>query len=172
MVGLGIVTVLTTGVLYAVGIRINTTCSGPVGLWRTLDAPIERGSFVLLCATANRRTRIAIHRHYVGVGSCPGRTTPLLKRVVGLQGDVVKVTNRGIWINGERLHHSARQRFDTKRRRLPHPRSETLPAHMLWLMNDMPQSFDSRYFGKVSTDAIKTPVEPLLTWTAFCPKAS
>jgi type IV secretory pathway protease TraF len=50
--------------------------------------------------------RLALQRGYVGPGTCPSASEPLLKTIAAVSGDVVRVTDAGIVVNGELLPHS------------------------------------------------------------------
>ena len=85
-----------------------------------------------------------------GHGSCPDGSMPLIKRVVGVAGDLVTATDAGIDINGQPVPNSRPLDLDTLGRALPHLRgSFTLKQGEIWAAGEHPNSFDSRYFGPV-----------------------
>jgi conjugative transfer signal peptidase TraF len=91
---------------------------------------------------------------------------PLFKPVVALPGDTVEVSSLGISVNGRLLKNSRLQLLDRKERRMRQiPKSiYKLPPNFVWLISTHhPQSFDSRYFGAVSTDNITGFLLPV--WT-------
>ena len=72
----------------ALGVRINTTPSMPVGLWVVSGKSASRGAIVLACLTGPAATE-GKARGYVGPGSCPDHAEPLVKPVAAVAGDVV-----------------------------------------------------------------------------------
>jgi conjugative transfer signal peptidase TraF len=77
---------------------------------------------------------------------------PLIKRVVGVAGDLVTATDAGMEINGQSVPNSRPLDLDTQGRTLPHLRgSFTLKQGEIWAAGEHPNSFDSRYFGPVKS---------------------
>jgi type IV secretory pathway protease TraF len=75
---------------------------------------------------------------------------PLIKRVVGVAGDLVTATDAGIDINWRPVPNSRPLDLDTKESALPHLRgSFRLKQGEIWAAGEHPNSFDSRYFGPV-----------------------
>lgn len=152
------------------GLRINLTPSMPMGLYqaqtRVLDQPIQRGALVLVCPPNTPALQLAMNRNYIGAGSCPNHSQPLLKPVVAVAGDTVELTAQGIRINQIFLPNSSIQKTDSTGRPLPH-----LPfgryrvrAGEVWLIaTHSPQSFDSRYFGPIQETRITATVTSV--WT-------
>jgi conjugative transfer signal peptidase TraF len=100
-------TLLLLGVAsHAIGIRINTTSSIPVGLYRTSDVPMEKGAHVLFCPPPhfNRGVfELARERGYIGAGFCPGGYGYMMKRVLAVGRDVVNIDVDGVRVNGQLL---------------------------------------------------------------------
>jgi conjugative transfer signal peptidase TraF len=143
------------------GCRINWSGSLPFGIYRLRHEPGRRGDLVLVCAPPAAE-RLAVGRHYLGRGSCPGGGAPLGKRIVGAAGDLVTVTASGIRINGRELPSSRLCARDTQGRPLPWCRFDRrLGAEELWLFSPHPRSFDSRYFGPARRRAVRG---TLLAW--------
>ena len=88
------------GVLFAAGwsggLRINTTPSEPLGLWRIvpLNRSVRSGETVFVCPPDNVTMREARQRGYLRPGLCPGGFAPLIKTVIALAGQRVDVTDR------------------------------------------------------------------------------
>jgi len=127
-----------------------------MGLWRVsaLNRPIERGDVVNLCPPDTAIFQEARRRGYIGRGRCPGGYEPLLKPVAAIAGDRVEVSAEDIAVNGQRLPNSAARRRDAQGQVLVlhGPGMFTTAAGEVWLISDYnPASFDSRYFGPVST---------------------
>lgn len=148
------------------GLRLNTTTSMPRGLYRSLDGPVTTGAWVSVCLPSEI-ARFGVERSYLGAGSCPNGTEPVLKVVTAVAGDVVEVTTAGVGINGELLVHSRPLECDRGGRELAAysagPR--TLARGEIWLHSPFEErSWDSRYFGPVSAACVTDVVAPLVTF--------
>jgi conjugative transfer signal peptidase TraF len=160
---------LFVGLLYTAGYRVTLTPSLPRGIYRqsSVDTnPLQRGQIVSFCPPDTAIFQEAKRRGYIPSGYCPGSYMPLFKPVVALPGDTVEVSSLGISVNGRLLKNSRLQLLDRKERRMRQiPKSiYKLPPNFVWLISTHhPQSFDSRYFGAVSTDNITGFLLPV--WT-------
>ena len=122
------------------GIVLNVTGSMPGTVYKVGHGEI--GSLTSFCSP--------IPHPSIGHGSCPDGSMPLIKRVMGVAGDRVTVTNHGVEINGQPVPNSRTLDLDTKGRALPHVRGIfTLKQGEIWTAGEHPNSFDSRYFGPV-----------------------
>lgn len=122
------------------GIVLNVTDSMPGLVYRLGHG--EKGSIVAFCSP--------IPHPSIGHGPCPDGSMPLIKRVVGVAGDIVNATDAGIEINGQPVPNSRPLDQDTKGVTPPHLRgSFTLKRGEIWVAGEHPNSFDSRYFGPV-----------------------
>ena len=120
------------------GIVFNVTGSMPGTVYKLGHG--EKGSLVSFCSP--------IPHPSIGHGSCPDGSMPLIKRVVGVAGDLVTATDAGMEINGQPVPNSRPLDLDTKGQALPHLRgSFTLKQGEIWAAGEHPNSFDSRYFG-------------------------
>ncbi len=133
------------------GLRINTTASMPLGLYRIRPRggePLERGMLVAICPSENALA-VAVPRRYLHPGPCDGDVEPLLKRIAAVGGDRVDVSDAGVIVNGEYLPNSGRVARDCARRPLPRiPAGRYIIAKgELWLYAPVGRSWDSRYFG-------------------------
>ena len=138
---------------------INTTKSFPPGIYMKTHGPVHRGDLVLVCPEDNEVNRYGRDHGLVSYGVCPHRYGYLIKRVAALDGDHVTFSDERVRVNGIPLENSARQPSIPSRV----DGSVELYEEAL-VMSEHPLSFDSRYFGAVSTDAICTPLNPLITW--------
>lgn len=154
----------------ALDLRINLTPSMPMGLYqaqaRLSGQPLQRGALVLVCPPDTPALQLAINRHYIGAGSCPNHSQPLLKPVAAVAGDTVTLASKGIRINQTWLPNSSIQKTDSAGRPLPHwPYGRySVPPGEFWLLSThSPNSFDSRYFGPIRQTGITATVTPI--WT-------
>lgn len=148
------------------GLRINTTTSMPRGLYRSVGGPVTTGAWVSVCLPSEI-ARFGVERGYLGAGSCPDGTEPVLKVVAAVGGDVVSVTADGVTVNGELLAHSRQLERDRGGRELTAysagPRR--LAPGELWLHSPFEErSWDGRYFGPVRATCVIDVVAPLVTF--------
>jgi conjugative transfer signal peptidase TraF len=136
----------------------NATASAPIGFyWVSSRLDLARGDLVL--AEPPRWVRpFAARRDYL-----PPHV-PLVKRIAALSGDRVCAVANRIRING-RIVASQRER-DARHRPLPlwHGCRTLRPDEVFLLMADVPASFDGRYFGPVTRQAILGTLRPLWTF--------
>lgn len=150
---------------FANGYRINLSPSEPLGLWRVLPAghlahALARGDDVGFCAP--------VHPYpFLEAGVCPDGLMPFVKQIVGVPGDRIVETDRGVTVNGQRLPHSRpHQRSTSLAISLPQWRGRvTLSVDEYWTYggNDPGLSFDSRYWGPLRRARIRFIARPVLT---------
>lgn len=158
-----VVTVGTFQVFGALGVRINTSPSLPVGLY--LITQQGRANLVEFCLT-EPFAGLSLVRGYRSAGTCPDGGAPLLKPIIAKFGDVVELSLRGISVNGRLLKNTVPLANDTKGRPLNSwslGTFEVAPG-TVWVASSYDsRSFDSRYFGPISTSAIRHRLKVLLT---------
>ncbi|MBZ9763336.1 S26 family signal peptidase [Mesorhizobium sp. CA8] len=134
----------------------NASASAPIGLYRVVAGAPARGDLVLARAP-EFIAGLAADRGYLP------RNVPLVKRVAALPGEHVCAFNEAIIIGGKIV--ARRLATDGQGRALPWwNECRVLSADELFLLNgEAPRSFDSRYFGPVSSENIIGRLEPL--WT-------
>lgn len=133
----------------------NASASAPIGLYRVVSGAPERGDFVLVRIPKSIE-KLAAFRGYLPAG------VPLIKRVAAVAGDDVCAFSGAIIVNGEIV---ARQcKADRAGRFLPRwNECQELVQGELFLLGDAPDSFDSRYFGPVTSARVIGRLAPL--WT-------
>jgi conjugative transfer signal peptidase TraF len=151
---------------YAAGLRINSTASMPLGVYRVTSyrsGPIARDTLVAICPSA-AMLAVARPRGYLGPGACPGNVEPLLKHVAAIGGDRVDVTEHAVSVNGRTLPRSGRLQRDCDGRPLPRiPAGQyTLTAGNIWLFAPVARSWDSRYFGPQAATHVIGIAKPVL----------
>lgn len=145
------------------GVKINASPSLPIGLYiRSSDPNVNLIEF----CPSEPYASFAAARGYRSQGNCPDGASPLMKPVIARAGDVVGVSNRGISVNGRLIPNTAPKRADTQGRPItPWPFGTYVTANgAVWVASSYNRrSFDSRYFGPIPTNSIRTRLRPLLT---------
>lgn len=155
-------------VFYTAGLRVNTSASIPLGIYRMVSAPGPvAGDLVMACPLDTPVFVQAKGRGYLGVGPCPSGISPLMKRLEATEGDVVAFTSRGVIVNGELVNSSEPLAADQAGRPMPELRTsaQPVPAGQVLLMGiDNPKSFDGRYYGLLPATQITAAIRPIVTW--------
>ena len=149
------------------GIYYNNTPSFSVGFYKIVDVPVGKGAYVSFCPPQDKVFDMAMARHTISTGNCPGGYGMLLKRVFAQGGDTVSIGGAGIRVNNELLPNSAQIRADIDGHEMPQYRlgEKMLDDSEYLLMSDVnPNSFDARYFGLIAGLQIQHVVEPFFTW--------
>lgn len=163
----GVLIMAFAAICYAVGVRVNTTRSIPVGLYLVTDDPIEKGAYVLFCPPNVDVFSVARERNYITGGFCPGGYGYMMKRILAAKGDTVTVTQDGVSVDGQLLPRSRLAKTDPAGRELPRYQSDqyTLGSSELLLMSDVSDtSFDGRYYGPISRSQVKSVIRPVFIW--------
>lgn len=147
------------------GLRINTTPSEPLGLWRIV--PLNRlprsGETVFVCPPDNAAMREARQRGYLRSGLCPGGFGPLIKTVIAVAGQRVDITDR-VAIDGVPIPRSRIIEKDAQGRSLRHDQSGMVRPGEVYLHSDFIGSWDSRYFGPVPESGVLGLAQEVLTY--------
>lgn len=132
----------------------NASASAPIGLWRVHPGARIRTGDMVLVTTPDSVRQLAAQRRYLPAN------VPLLKRVAARDGDVVCALGQEIFVNGRWI--GERRGFDRQGRPLPWwTGCELLRGGRLFLLMDVPESFDGRYFGPVDESAVIGKATPL-----------
>jgi len=153
--------------VHQAGLRLNTTRSIPLGLYRISTDPIVKGAYVLWCPPERSEFDLAKERGYIGAGFCRGGYGKMMKKVVASHHDVVSVTDAGVTINRTLIPASQPLEADSMGRPLPRFRmtDHVLASSEFLLMSDTnSRSFDARYFGPVHRAHIQSTIHPVWTW--------
>lgn len=133
----------------------NLSASAPVGLYRVSPRAMpDPGDMVIAWIPPNVR-ELAAHRRYIPAN------VPLVKRVAGSRDDLVCAHDEAITINGHRI--TGRLLEDSVGRPMPWWQGCRLlgKGEYFLLMDEVPNSFDSRYFGPVGSGDIIGKAVPL-----------
>ena len=133
-------------------IVFNWTPSLPYRVALIYPAPpaLRRGDYILFAFAGPAETI------YPGLHG-----QPFFKRVRGLPGDIVTVTDRVVFINGEPVGRAKTQTFDHRALQPIHP--QVIPPRHYYVQGTSPDSFDSRYrsSGLVRADQVIGIARPL-----------
>jgi conjugative transfer signal peptidase TraF len=143
------------------GLRFNFTPSLPRGIYREVHERIDRGRIVLVCLPG-RVAAQALERGYLRRGSYASGVEPVGKIVVAVPGDLVGIDDQDVQVNGELLAETELQLTDSGGRpllRLSLDPAPLAPGQVI-VIAPHPRSFDSRYFGSISTSQIVAVVHP------------
>jgi len=106
-------------------------------------------------ADQHESSPFAPHRGQIVIFSAPSQegSDPLIKRVIGMPGDLLEIHDGGVWINGQRLDEPYVNGLMTTCNGMCN--SLRLDEKSYFLMGDnRPNSLDSRSFGPVQEDRI------------------
>ena len=145
------------------GVRVNASASLPIGLYRTTSDTTAR--LVEFCPS-EPYANLSANRGYRGKGNCPDGAEPLMKPIVAVQGDLVEISLRGVYVNGGLLPNSRALPFDTKSRLLKHWPfgAYRVSPGTAWVISSFnSRSFDSRYFGPIQLSSVRSHLRRLLT---------
>lgn len=153
---------------YAMGLRVNFTRSLPLGVYRAVDRPVQRGAYVRFCPPRYGSIALAMERGYLHEGdACGNGYLPMLKRVAAVGGTWINAQDDGVRVDGQLLPLSAHRAVDAAGRPMPRPAPARLrlAPSQLWVMSDTnPLSFDSRYFGPIERAWVMEVLVPVATW--------
>ena len=158
--GFGFAALCLTAV--ALGVRINTSYSLPMGLYIATNDPAA--SLIEFCP-AGVFAKQSSERGYRTPGfACADGAVPLLKQIVAREGDVVGMTPAGIEVNGTLLPKTMPLACDSYLRPLTAWRFGIYQVEpgTVWVASTYhPGSYDSRYMGPISMSQIRRRLKPL-----------
>lgn len=150
---------------YSSGFRLNLTPSYPLGIWRIV--PLERelaiGDLVFICPPQTPEFELAHERGYVRRGSCSGWLSPLIKTVVALPGQKIRLGS-SVAIDGHALPQSEIHPVDAQGRALAPYDGGIVPSGQVFLHSSFAGSYDSRYFGPIPLSGLLGGARPVLTF--------
>lgn len=157
--------------LYYAGARINRTHSLPKGIYWVVDKEPERGDTVSFWPRDSEEVREAVRRGYLipGPYNKSGRKGfgLILKKLMALPGDVISITDTGVFINGTLIPNTIPLAADNIGDPLPTLRFSDyrLADHeALFLSDHLARSFDGRYFGLQDMRQIISVLRPVWVW--------
>ena len=135
----------------------NASASAPIGLYRVLPGPRLLPGDLVAVRLPDWAAEFAAERGYL-----PG-SIPAVKRVAAAAGNVVCARSSTIMVDGR----AAGTALPSDARARPLPRwsgCHQLRDGEIFLLNQAPESFDSRYFGPVPSRAVIGRLVALWTW--------
>ncbi|KTD04000.1 conjugal transfer protein TraF [Legionella geestiana] len=150
--------------LIVMGFRINLTDSIPVGLYRVTQVGDLKNVYVIFCPDHRPAFRLGLDRNYIDPGLHCGGYGYLMKKVVAIPGDILSITDAGVFVNQARIPFSRPKLNDGLNRPLPqwHVTNYQLGKNELMTMTSQSEwSFDGRYYGLVHAGQIKGMLRPL-----------
>lgn len=140
-------------------LSFNASASAPIGFYQIKAASgLKRGVYTLLLTPPGFRL-MAAKRHYLPFN------VPLLKRVVGLSGDVICRHGQTIFINQKPIATALLK--DQQGRAMPVWQGcFVLTEDQFFALMTAPNSFDGRYFGPLEKANIIGIAVPLFIWKA------
>ncbi|QIQ22528.1 conjugative transfer signal peptidase TraF [Zophobihabitans entericus] len=151
-------------IVYLAGYKVNTTKSIPIGIYQESSKTPDKYDYVLFCPPDIEIFREAKRRGYINTGICPDSYGYLMKKIMAKGGDIVTLTEQGVFVNAELLAFSTPLKTDSYGRELPTLRlNQILKPTEVLLMSDVSEtSFDARYFGILESKQIKGVITPVL----------
>lgn len=154
---------LLSSILIIVGLNAslanNYSTSEPIGKYLLFDNNnINTGDLRVVCLSQDKQIYLSIMSK-IGlepdITSCNG-LTPLLKRVVGVPGDVIKLESDGVFVNDILLPNSMATQYYHSQYLYPQRLGKyQLQKNEYWISGNGLNSYDSRYFGTVNVNEIK-----------------
>ena len=154
--------VLTVVAVVGFFLRVNLTPSVETGLYLRVPEGLatgapEVGGLVFACAPRGEAARVARDRAYLRRTrtACTSGIVPVLKRVVAVGGQTVEVRDDGVFVDGRRVADAPPTSDSQGRPLQPQYGEHPLGPGELWLGSDIPNGFDSRYFGPFGPDLLR-----------------
>lgn len=153
-------------IFWAFDLVVNITPSMPVGIWRVFkdgrDSKNLKGNIILICPHQSKVLLWAMDQEIVGEGRCKSGSIPLLKEVVGVEGDKVEIFGDEVFLNGK---FAAKRHFNMANQLMSEWKSQEISKDEVWVLGtERPESFDSRYLGALKLEGFLGIARPILVW--------
>jgi conjugative transfer signal peptidase TraF len=120
------------------------------------------GEYVVTCLPASIALS-GLRRGYLMPGDCPSDVAPLVKVLAAAAGDTVTISPDGVFVNGNRAAASPASRDSRGIPLFPHHfGTYRIQAGTVFLLGTSTHSWDSRYFGALSSQSIIGRAHPLI----------
>ena len=148
--------------LYQQGYRINITPSIPRGIYKVEETKKFKTNDLVMVCLPNKVAKYANARGYIFKGSCDNGYSPLIKEIIAVPNDFVKMNKNGVTVNGK-FYNLKQQLLDSHGRFLePKTINQKIQGYLLIGYNS-PNSWDSRYFGTVQSKDIQGVMHAIYT---------
>ncbi|HBD9221501.1 TPA: conjugative transfer signal peptidase TraF [Legionella pneumophila] len=160
-----LISTIAAGMLFhSMGFRINLTESIPIGLYRITGTEPLKNAYVIFCPDDRKTFRLAKNRGYIDHGLYCHGYGYLMKKVVAVSGDILSVTNEGVYVNQMLIPYSKPKLQDGMKRTLPQwqvMNYQLQEDEIMTMTSQSEWSFDGRYYGLVHTRQIKGMITPI-----------
>ncbi|HAU1321515.1 TPA: conjugative transfer signal peptidase TraF [Legionella pneumophila] len=160
-----LISLIVVGALFhAMGFRINLTESIPIGLYRITSEASIKNTYVIFCPDNRESFRLARDRGYIDHSLYCDGYGYLMKKVVAVSGDILSVTNKGVFVNQILTPYSKPKLQDGMKRSLPQWQVmdyQLQNDEVMTMTSQSEWSFDGRYYGLVHTGQIKGMITPI-----------
>ena len=167
---LGICLILAFLAFPIFGLQWNESNSLPLGIYQKISKEkLEVGDIVVFCLSG-KTAELTLQRRYVESvwlnKKCELQLKPLMKPIAGIANDEIRQSSNGIFVNQKLLANSKSLEKDGRGREMPKiVLPPNVPKNSLLLISSYnPNSWDSRYYGVIPTEAVISIVRPLLTF--------
>ncbi len=154
--------------LYAIknmGIMLNVTPSIPIGIYKTHPpTAMQRGDIVALCLSDPDK-EYGLTRHYIQMGTKCHDSDPLIKKIIAVPGDTVRLQDGFMVVNHQELLFKTYYKDNAQRSLKVFPRGLYQQTSGYWMIGDhSPYSWDSRYWGPIARNQILYKLSPLIVF--------
>lgn len=165
IIAIVLISTIVAGMLFhSMGFRINLTESIPVGLYHITGTEPLKNAYVIFCPDDRQTFKLAKNRGYINQGLYCNGYGYLMKKVVAVSGDILSVTNEGVYVNQMLIPYSKPKLQDGMNRTLPQwqvMNYQLQEDEIMTMTSQSEWSFDGRYYGLVHTRQIKGLITPI-----------
>ncbi len=157
--------ILLMGICKLFGLVITYTGSVPPGLYRIKPADknqISQGDYIAFCLP-DKIAQYGMKRGYIHQGDCTNGSQELIKEVIALPQDHVRITEQAIWV-GKYRYTAPVQKVDHAGKWLERwVKNGINQPHGYWVygVGSPEYSWDSRYYGSINFNNIRHKMVPV-----------
>ena len=157
------------GIFHKMGFTYNPTSSLPKGIYKLTETDpkeYKKGDLIMFCLPEAEALKAKKRGYWkTGYTTCPGDFPPLIKKVIGVSGDSIKIKNETVHINGIALKNGKISKKDRRGRELKPCGDIVVGDNEIFAMSLYnPNSWDSRYFGAIDKNSIIGKTKAIWTW--------
>ncbi len=152
LLGGGALLATTIAAAHWQGFRLNTDTSLDGRVWRIFPGEnLNRGDYAVICFPRDFVAKHRLDANFPVLGDVRwkqcGGIPRFLKLIMAVEGDVYRVDDLGVWINGQLINNTARLFVPAE---FPGSESGKVARGEYLVLGTSPYSLDSRYFGPIS----------------------